>query len=122
MIPCHLYFYVLNVLLLYSYSTSVTLNNEERTRCHRPQNRRSHRDCVAYITSITYSEYPSIHDKCSNITWQETNDVFGETQVLGTSGKWGSCVNITTKDDYRYVTTNNVPNFIFLRIAHSVLV
>ena len=33
--------------------------------------------------------------------------------MLGTTGAWGNCVNITRDDDYVYVTTNLVPNYYF---------
>ena len=87
---------------------------DEQRRCHRPTNRRTHRDCAAYATPIANaSAYGSLPAACFDVTWRAANRARGNATALGTSGAWGSCVSHTLDDAWRYMTSNSVPDFYF---------
>ena len=47
---------------------------DEQRRCHRPTNRRTHRDCAAYATPIANaSAYGSLPAACFDVTWRAAN-------------------------------------------------
>ena len=88
------------------------LRPSEINRCHGPKSRRTKRDCMAYVSStLDTDDYPSLPNACLSLTWKEAHTALGDATELGTTNDWGSCINITTTDDYMYISTNNVPDF-----------
>lgn len=45
--------------------------------------------------------FPTIDDACMLYTWATSNR----------TNNWGSCMSMTTDSEYRYITTNSVPDF-----------
>uniref|UniRef100_A0A7S3JR69 YHYH domain-containing protein n=1 Tax=Aureoumbra lagunensis TaxID=44058 RepID=A0A7S3JR69_9STRA len=97
----------------------IEMTAEERYRCHRPTNRRSRRDCLAYVreledeNALKQAPWPSVPDACWNITWTQVNNATGNKTKLGTINDWGSCVNSTNDGTYRYFVSNAVPAHFF---------
>mmetsp|Transcript_35318 Transcript_35318/g.94621 ORF Transcript_35318/g.94621 Transcript_35318/m.94621 type:complete len:373 (+) Transcript_35318:324-1442(+) len=46
-----------------------------------------------------------------NVTWQSAVDGLGIAETLGTSGAWGSCMNMSDDGEYRYAISNSLPDF-----------
>lgn len=93
----------------------IELTAAEAYRCHRPRNRRSARDCLAYERTMPEwmtTSWPTLADACLNVTWSSTNAALGNASTLGT-GAWGSCVATAEDDSYRYVVSNSVPAHYF---------
>ena len=68
--------------------------------------------------------YPTISDQCLTLTWFEMNEKENPSTdklairseidgVYKGIGPWGNCVNITTDDTYRYITSNSLPDYYF---------
>jgi len=78
-----------------------SVSEKAMTDCHTGQRYVSGR-CHDYATkNINKSDYPVIAANCTTITWALANE----------TNNWGNCFNMTTDDEYRYITTNTVPDF-----------
>ena len=64
------------------------------------------RQCDAYKTGTpeelaASGEYPELEEWCSTIPWGDANQ----------DNNWGNCVEMTVDEEFRYITSNNVPNY-----------
>ena len=76
--------------------------------CHTGARVNLMRQCNAYRTGTpdelaASGDYPELEDRCMSITWREANQ----------ENNWGSCMEMTTDENYRYITSNTVPNYYF---------
>jgi len=83
----------------YLFKTSVS--EHAMHKCHTGYRDLSPR-CHEYKTKISdYSKYPKLPANCSVIEWEFAN----------ATNNWGNCFEMTTDEEFRYITSNNVPDF-----------
>jgi len=80
----------------------------EMVKCHTGERFELSRQCDFYRTrtpeELTESgEYPWIEEWCTTITWREANQ----------TNNWGNCMNMSLDDEFRYITSNQVPDYYF---------
>ena len=66
------------------------------------------RQCDAYKTGSSEElartgDYPELPAGCDTVTWSEANK----------DNNWGNCVEMTTDDQFRYITSNSVPDYYY---------
>jgi len=102
---------LLGTISAYTFKTSVS--DKVRHRCHDGIRDVSPR-CWEYANYKPHNDrvkrqdtdddvYPEMEGWCSNITWLESNR----------TNNWGSCMEMTTDDTHRYISSNTVPNFYY---------
>jgi len=99
------------VLLFISLAEGIytpTVPKEEKVKCHTGLRIGLQRQCDAYRTGTpeeleASGEFPTLEDWCSTITWWDANQ----------DNNWGNCWNMTLDEEFRYITTNEVPNYYF---------
>ena len=78
-----------------------TVSEEAMNKCHRGVRDFTHR-CHEYTTeNLDKTKYPKLPANCSTIDWKDANE----------TNNWGNCFAMTTDTKYRYISSNNVPNF-----------
>jgi len=85
-----------------------TVSQEDKDKCHTGLRINLRRQCDAYKTGNSQElkatgQFPSIPDACMEIRWEEANQ----------DNNWGSCMEMTMDDEFRYITSNTVPDFYF---------
>merc|ERR1711915_466611 len=85
-----------------------TVPQKEKDNCHTGLRINLRRQCDAYKTGspeelAATQEFPTLPDACSEVRWEEANQ----------DNNWGNCMEMSTDAEYRYVTTNSVPDYYF---------
>jgi len=98
---CQLFFKTMG-----SFTPSVS--EYEMVACHTGARVNLMRQCNAYRTGTpgelaASGNYPELENWCMSITWREANQ----------ENNWGSCMEMTTDENYRYITSNTVPDYYF---------
>jgi len=102
----------LGILCLVWFGCSVrsdyvrSVPQEEKVKCHTAVRVKLRRQCDAYNTGTpeelaASGEYPELPEGCMDIRWEEANQ----------DNNWGNCMEMRTDDEFRYITTNSVPDF-----------
>lgn len=83
----------------YVFRTSVT--EEEMSRCHMGFRDTGHR-CREYVTKdMDKTKFPALPANCTTVEWQNANE----------TNNWGNCFAMTTDEEFRYISSNNVPDY-----------
>jgi len=97
-------------LLLFSFSLDLiggkfvpSVDEDDMVNCHTGLRLYMRRQCDAYKTDISSTGYPSLPDYCGHVTWEEANQ----------DNSWGSCSASTEADGFRYIISNQVPDYYF---------
>merc|ERR1719495_1230758 len=102
------YLFLLNAVLLTAGTFRRSVPEEEMINCHTGVRIGLRRQCNAYRTGTplelaSSNKFPELPEFCYNITWKEANQ----------NNNWGNCVEMTIDDEFRYITSNNVPDYYF---------
>jgi len=102
------YLFLLNAVLLSAGTFRRSVPEEEMVKCHTGVRVGLRRQCNAYRTGTSLelsssNDFPELPEFCYNITWREANQ----------NNNWGNCVEMTIDDEFRYITSNNVPDYYF---------
>jgi hypothetical protein len=89
----------------------LAMDMQLRSVCHRGVRSVNGRMCDYYKTPKTLQDdvFPTLDEACTTVTWQTAN----ESYYAGKTGKWGNCVNMTQDEQFRYVTSNQIPDYYF---------
>jgi len=83
-------------------SVSGKVSDQTRIRCHTGYRDERGRDCHEYVTrDIDASEYPEMDPSCLTVTWRNATQ----------EANWGNCFEMRVDENFRYITTNNVPDY-----------
>jgi len=82
------------------------VDEEAMVSCHTGQRVNLRRQCDAYRQGTpeqlaASDEYPAMAEGCMEIEWLDANQ----------ENNWGNCMEMTTDSEYRYITSNNVPDY-----------
>jgi len=100
--------------VLCGVAASKFISDADKKRCHKPKGRRTNDDCKAFVVEkAATTGYGTLPDECMTVTWFDAADATGDAKTLGTTGKWGSCSNMTVDDTWRYMVSNSVPDYYF---------
>jgi len=84
----------------YTFKTSVT--DEEMRKCHEGYENDQSPRCHDYKTEISDdNKYPKLPAHCTTIKWKFANE----------TNNWGNCFAMTEDKEFRYIASNNVPDF-----------
>merc|ERR1719499_488228 len=102
------YLFLLNAVLITAATFRRSVPEEEMVKCHTGVRVGLRRQCNAYRTGTplelsSSNDFPELPEFCYNITWREANQ----------NNNWGNCVEMTIDDQFRYITSNNVPDYYF---------
>merc|ERR1711872_607814 len=100
--------FLLNAILITAGTFRRSVPEEEMVKCHTGVRIGLRRQCNAYRTGTplelsSSNDFPELPEFCYNITWREANQ----------NNNWGNCVEMTIDDEFRYITSNNVPDYYF---------
>eukprot|EP00475_Leptophrys_vorax_P041249 TRINITY_DN77808_c0_g1_i1.p1 TRINITY_DN77808_c0_g1~~TRINITY_DN77808_c0_g1_i1.p1 ORF type:complete len:419 (-),score=105.61 TRINITY_DN77808_c0_g1_i1:112-1197(-) len=87
---------------------------ELRSLCHKGVRNEHGRICNYYKSPVQddpsfYDQFPALSKECTSVTWKTAN----ESYFAKKTGKWGNCVNMTEDSKFRYITSNQVPDYYF---------
>merc|ERR1711872_840228 len=100
--------FLLNAILITAGTFRRSVPEEEMVKCHTGVRVGLRRQCNAYRTGTplelsSSNDFPELPEFCYNITWREANQ----------NNNWGNCVEMKVDDEFRYITSNNVPDYYF---------